>query len=185
MDLSHGVSRFQAHVHPRLSQRFEELAGGQSPHTLFITCSDSRIDPSLITQTLPGELFVVRNAGNLVPAPDVDYSTSSAVEYAVDALGVQQIVVCGHSGCGAMGAALAPDSVKALPHVAQWLRVADVEVHSDDLATQVDANAQAQLDRLRAHPSVARALEAGELRLEAWTYEIPTGGVRVLREVTS
>ena len=115
MDLSPGIQRFQAHAYPRLSERFEGLAGGQSPHTLFITCSDSRIDPSMITQTLPGELFVVRNAGNLVPAPDVDYSTSSAVEYAVDALGVKQIVVCGHSGCGAMGAALNPTSVEALP----------------------------------------------------------------------
>ena len=185
MDLSPGIQRFQAHAYPRLSERFEGLAGGQSPHTLFITCSDSRIDPSMITQTLPGELFVVRNAGNLVPAPDVDYSTSSAVEYAVDALGVKQIVVCGHSGCGAMGAALNPTSVEALPHVAEWLRVAQVEVESEELAEQVDANARHQLDRLRAHPSVARALAAGALRLEAWTYEIPTGAVRVLREVTS
>ncbi len=184
MNLRDGVHRFQSHIYPRLSDRFEELAGGQTPHTLFITCSDSRVDPSMITQTLPGELFVLRNAGNLVPAPHVDYATSSAIEYAVDALGVAQIIVCGHSGCGAMGAALNPASVEALPHVAKWLEVADVDVAGEDLAAQVDHNARTQLDRLRAHPSVARALEGGRLRLQAWTYEIPTGGVRVLAEVS-
>jgi len=185
MDLQNGVARFQAHAFPRLADRFAELGGGQSPHTLFITCSDSRIDPSLITQTLPGELFVVRNAGNLVPAPNVDYSTSSAVEYAVDGLRVSRIVVCGHSGCGAMGAALDRGSVASLPHVDRWLDVAAVEVESEDLAEQVDCNARAQLERLRAHPCVARALAEGRLTLTAWTYEIPTGAVRVLKEVTS
>lgn len=184
MDLHQGVARFQAHLFPRLSDRFARLAAGQQPHTLFITCSDSRVDPSLITQTLPGELFVLRNAGNLVPAPDKDYATSAAVEYAVDVLGVAQIVVCGHSGCGAMGAALNRGAVDSLPHVARWLDLAEVKVEADTLADQVDANARAQLDRLRAHPCVARALAERRLVLHAWTYHIPTGAVRRVGEVS-
>jgi carbonic anhydrase len=185
VDLFEGISRFQAHLFPNLAPRFAKLGEGQQPHTLFITCSDSRVDPSLITQTLPGELFVLRNAGNLVPAPEVDYATSSAVEYAVDALGVSQIVVCGHSGCGAMGATLDPSGLDALPHVARWLEIGGAKVLSDSLPEQVDANAKAQLEGLRAHPCVSRALTEGRLTLQAWTYEIPTGAVRRLALATS
>ncbi|MFT7519971.1 MAG: carbonic anhydrase, partial [Kiritimatiellia bacterium] len=113
-----GNNRFRAHVLPQMADHFMSLADGQSPHTLFVACSDSRVDPSLITQTQPGELFVIRNAGNLVPVYGQDDGSAAAVEYAVQALKVRRIVVCGHHGCGAMGGLLQPKSLSALPTVA-------------------------------------------------------------------
>lgn len=181
-----GKVRFQAHVHPLLRDRFEALADGQSPHTLFVTCSDSRVDPSLITQTSPGEIFVLRNAGNLIPVHGQDDGSASAVEYAVTALKVQRIVVCGHSGCGAMGGLLAPEALQTLPTVARWIEHAEVtrracsHFGADRLARSIEHNAIAQLDNLASHPAVSEALDEGRLVLEAWVYEIPTGRIDVL-----
>jgi carbonic anhydrase len=183
-----GVRQFQSHVMPPLREHFQELAGGQAPHTLFITCSDSRIDPSLITQTRAGELFVLRNAGNLVPLPGEDGGSASAVEYAVGALGVQQIVVCAHSGCGAMGGLLAPEGLEALPSVAEWVEYAEptrgAVAHlpeGERLMGAIRHNAIFQLGNLAAHPSVARALAAETLSLHAWVYHIGSGEVEVLQ----
>ena len=185
-----GVRRFQAEVYPDLRERFEELAGGQSPPTLFITCSDSRVDPSLITQQGPGDLFVSRNAGNLVPVHGEDEGTASAVEYAVAALGVELIVVCGHSGCGAMGGLLAPDSLASLPRVAAWVKHAQPTADAVaqlgpglKLSSAIEHNASKQLDNLQTHPTVEAAMAAGKLRLEAWVYDIGSGSVRVVRTV--
>ncbi len=187
-----GVRRFQAEVFPGLSERFAGLAEGQSPHSLFITCSDSRIDPGLVTQSRPGEIFVQRNAGNLVPEYGRDEGTASAVEYAVAALGVQLIVVCGHSGCGAMGALLNPGSLALLPRVASWVEHAaptGAAVADYGPARQLDGaiehNALRQLDNLQTHPSVQVALAEGRLRLEAWVYDIASGSVRVVGSVGS
>ena len=117
-----GLRVFQHRVFPALRPRFERLANGQQPHTLFITCSDSRIVPHLLTQTEPGELFVLRNAGNLVPPWTAEHAGEAAtIEYAVQVLNVREIVVCGHSHCGAMQALLDPASVESLPAVRQWL----------------------------------------------------------------
>ena len=104
-----------------MAARFAALAGGQDPDTLFVACSDSRVDPSLITQTQPGEIFVLRNAGNVITPYGTDGGVDSAVEYAVAALDVKRIVVMGHSGCGAVGGALNPDSLGALPAVREWV----------------------------------------------------------------
>jgi carbonic anhydrase len=187
-----GVRRFQAEVFPGLSQRFAGLADGQSPHTLFITCSDSRIDPGLITQSRPGEIFVQRNAGNLVPEHGQDEGTASAVEYAVAVLGVELVVVCGHSGCGAMGGLLNPGSLAELPRVAAWVEHAAATGEAvagygpaRQLDVAIEHNAERQLDNLQTHPSVRAALAEGRLRLEAWVYDIGSGSVRVVGSVGS
>src|SRR4051794_25721253 len=114
--LIRGIARFQAEVYKRNKSLFEQLASGQKPHTLFITCSDSRIQPDVITGTQPGEMFALRNIGNILPPHGQGEAEAEAViEYAVVALGVRDIVVCGHSNCGAMKALLAPEHLAELP----------------------------------------------------------------------
>jgi carbonic anhydrase len=123
-----GYRRFRAEAWPRERQRFEELAkSGQKPHTMVIACSDSRIDPQLIFDTRPGELFVVRNVANLVPpyAPDAHYhGTSAALEFAVRALQVEHIVVLGHAMCGGVAALLADDAPTTGDFVRPWMSLA-------------------------------------------------------------
>ncbi|MGW6708965.1 carbonic anhydrase [Streptomyces sp. NPDC054956] len=188
-DLTEGVARFQQDVFPAKAELFAHLATTHRPTTLFIGCSDARVVPELITQREPGELFVIRTAGNLVPA----YATGSdgvaaSIEYAVAVLGVSDIVVCGHSACGAMTALADGHDLAALPAVAGWLRNADA-VRSgtapapagagseDRVGALVRDNVAAQLANLATHPSVARALAGGALTLHGWVYDIPTGAV--------
>src|ERR1700722_6080037 len=122
-----GVSRFQKHVYPRHQDLFEKLALGQRPEALFITCADSRIDPCLLTQTKPGELFICRVIGNIVPPyPDAIGGDSATIEYAVGVLRVPEVIVCGHTDCGVMKGALNPDALEAYPNVTAWLRYANV-----------------------------------------------------------
>ena len=122
-----GVSRFQKHVYPKHQDLFERLALGQRPDALFITCADSRIDPCLLTQTKPGELFICRVIGNIVPPyPDAIGGVSATIEYAAGVLRVPQIIVCGHTDCGVMKGALNPEALEEYPNVAAWLRYADV-----------------------------------------------------------
>ena len=117
-----GIVRFQQSAFEARKSLFAELANGQSPDVLFITCADSRIDPNLVTQTEPGELFIIRNAGNIVPPHQYEAGgVTATIEYAVAVLGVSHIVVCGHTDCGAMKAALNPASTQGLPHVTRWL----------------------------------------------------------------
>jgi carbonic anhydrase len=183
--LQDGISRFQKDVLPGLADHFADLANGQSPDVLFVTCSDSRIDPSLITQTNPGELFILRNAGNLVPRYGEDFGSASAIEYAVSALRVSHVVVCGHSGCGAIGGLLKPASLESLPAVAQWVQHASPVVEatehlhdcSERTAAAVEHNVLLQLENLRSHPSVAAAIEEGRLHLHGWVYDIPSGDI--------
>ncbi len=118
LGLLRGVEDFSHKVFPERQHLFDELAEGQSPHTLFITCADSRVVPEMITQTQPGELFVCRNIGNIVPGyGEMLGGVSAVVEYAVMVLGVRHIVICGHTDCGAMKGLLNPDSTKDLPTV--------------------------------------------------------------------
>ncbi|MFJ5772786.1 carbonic anhydrase [Streptomyces sp. NPDC093094] len=166
-------------------EEFARLAEGQSPTVLFITCSDSRVVPALITGAGPGELFELRTAGNIVPPHDPARPSAEAatIEYAVDVLGVQDVVVCGHSHCGAVGALVRGDDLDAVPAVRDWLAHAAGEpapADRDDpaVADAVQHHALAQLLRLRAYPSVERALEEGRLRTRAWYYEVHTGAVR-------
>ncbi|QGV76957.1 carbonic anhydrase [Streptomyces ficellus] len=165
-------------------QEFRDLAAGQSPQALFITCSDSRVIPSLITGARPGELFELRTAGNVVPRYDEARPSAEAatVEYAVRVLGVRDIVVCGHSHCGAVGALVRGDDLSALPAVRGWLDHSVPEPPAaPDLAGAVRRHAVAQLDALRGHPAVRELLADGQLTLHAWYYEIDTGAVSAYR----
>ncbi|MER5811992.1 carbonic anhydrase [Streptomyces sp. NPDC002033] len=188
-DLTEGVERFRHDVFPAKAALFAELAATHRPKTLFIGCSDARVVPELITQSEPGELFVIRTAGNLIPAhtPGAD-GVAASVEYAVAVLGVSDIVVCGHSACGAMTALAEGHDLSAAPAVAEWLRHADASVArtapAGDAPYAVDAlireNVRAQLANLATHPSVARALAGREVTLHGWVYDIPSGAVERL-----
>lgn len=187
--LIEGIHRFQNGAFGEQQKLFSKLAQGQSPETLFITCSDSRIDPSLLMQTKPGDLFIIRNAGNIIPPYNHDPSGEAAtIEYAVEVLGVKDIVVCGHSHCGAMKAVLDPASVAELPSVKGWLTAAHatrriMKAHYDQLPADkkltvcVKENVLVQLENLRTHPSVLAGLTMGRIKLHAWTYRIETGEV--------
>ncbi|MDF2641169.1 MAG: Carbonic anhydrase, partial [Pseudomonas sp.] len=118
-----GFMHFRHEVFPQQQELFKKLATAQKPRAMFITCADSRIVPELITQSSPGDLFVTRNVGNVVPPyGQMNGGVSTAIEYAVGALGVQHIIICGHSDCGAMRAVLNPDSLEKMPTVKAWLR---------------------------------------------------------------
>jgi carbonic anhydrase len=191
-----GVRRFRARVYPERRELFDSLATGQSPHTLFITCADSRVSPEMITQSEPGELFVCRNIGNLVPAyGEMLGGVSAVVEYACEGLGVSDIVICGHSDCGAMKALLTPDAeiLRRMPTVSSWLRNAEaargvVEMTRPDLdpATKLSAlveqNVRQQLAHLRTHPSVAARLAAGTIAVHGWVFGIDHGTISVFDE---
>ncbi|MDJ0466428.1 carbonic anhydrase [Streptomyces sp. H27-C3] len=184
-DLSEGVARFQHDVFPAKAELFADLAATHRPTTLFISCSDARVVPELITQSEPGDLFVIRTAGNLVPAytPGPD-GVAASIEYAVAVLGVTDIVVCGHSACGAMTALAEHHDLSAAPAIADWLRHADAALaRTTDLAGGQDVpalvreNVTAQLANLATHPSVARARATNAVTLHGWVYDIPTGTV--------
>lgn len=158
---------------------FKQLAEGQSPKTMMITCSDSRISPSLVTQTEPGELFIVRNAGNLVAPFSVEGSESSGewatIEYALKVLKVQEIVLCGHSDCGAIKAVHSgkPTGLKA---VDSWLRHA-AQPEDDGLESLIARNVRTQVENLLSHPIVEEAVQSGRLSLHGWVYHIGSGKV--------
>lgn len=187
----HGVHRFQTRVFPRERKRYERLSHGQCPEVLFITCSDSRIDTYHITQMHPGELFVLRNAGNIVPVSGTTASggEEASIEFAVNGLGVKDIIVCGHSHCGAMRGLLHPQSLADLPAVAAWLshaaeatRKAVHEKHGllgdeELLQATVEQNVLVQMQHLRSHPAVAEKIASGQLQLHGWVYKIETGEV--------
>ena len=176
-----GISHFQKHVYPKHQDLFEKLALGQRPDALFITCADSRIDPCLITQTQPGELFICRVIGNIVPPyPDAIGGVSATIEYAVGVLEVPMVIVCGHTDCGVMKGALNPEALEAYPNVTAWLRYAEVE-HRDLLAL-TEHNVVAQLKNLRTHPTVAARLAEGDLALHGWVYHIGPGTVTAYDE---
>ena len=172
-------------------EEFAHLAEGQSPDVLFITCSDSRVVPALITGARPGELFELRTAGNVVPPHSFEHPTSEAatIEYAVEVLGVKEIVVCGHSHCGAVGAVVRGDDLAAVPAVRDGLaRAADEPACSDPadptVAEAVQNHALTQVLRLRSYPCIERRLAEGRLGLHAWFYEVHTGIVREHRADT-
>jgi len=174
-------------------QRPEDFAGlaeGQSPQALFITCSDSRVVPALITGARPGELFELRTAGNIVPDPSGGPCGEAAtIEFAVEVLGVQDVVVCGHSHCGAVGALVRGDDLTAVPQVRDWLAYAATGPTSEDpsdptVEAAVQRHVVTQLERLRAYPCVQRRLADGRVRLHGWYYEVHTGRVRTHRAGT-
>jgi carbonic anhydrase len=185
-----GIRKFHRNVFPARRAHFEELALGQKPSTLFITCSDSRVVPNLLTQSEPGELFELRNAGNLVPPfTDKDSGEAATIEYAVKALKVKQIVVCGHSHCGAITGVLRPELLRDMPAVEKWLMHAEhVRQEIDDLhlspdgnddmlTTAVKANVLVQLAHLRTYDAVADAEAREELAVYGCFYRFETGEV--------
>lgn len=187
------AGRFRGEVFERESALYQRLVSdGQSPKALMISCADSRVVPEHITQAGPGELFVCRNAGNIVPPfAQANGGVSSTVEYAVVVLGVRDIVVCGHSDCGAMKAFLKPETLAAVPNVAAWLRHAHaaecaVNAAHPELEDKDKAHALAmenvivQIQHLRTHPSVAAAMARGELTLHGWFFEIESGAIYAL-----
>ena len=187
--LIQGIHQFQAETFRPLEGLFQELAKGQHPETLFITCSDSRIDPTLLTQAQPGDLFILRNAGNIVPPHGAGNGGEAAtIEFAVAALGVRDIIICGHSHCGAMKGLLHPEQVASLPAVSSWLSHAEMtrRIITDNygdldedrmLTTAVEENVLVQLENLRTLPAVGSRLVRGDLHLHGWVYKIETGEV--------
>lgn len=187
--LIQGIHTFRAEIFQNEREHFERLARGQAPETLFITCSDSRINPNMLTNTGPGDLFILRNAGNIIPAWSGDATGEVAtIEYAVSVLGVKDIIVCGHSHCGAMAGLLKPDSLKSIPSVAGWLKNADatrriIEENYAELPEElrlkatIQENVLVQIENIRTHPAVAARLARNALRLHAWVYKFETGEV--------
>lgn len=189
-----GVVRFQKEVYPAKQALFETLSTGQAPEALFITCSDSRIETAMLTQTEPGDLFICRNAGNIVP-PHTSQTggMTASIEFAVAVLEVPHIVICGHTECGAMKGAMAMETVQSLPHVSQWLgyskAAVDVVEHigadaspAERMTMLLEQNVLLQLQHLRTHPSVAARVAAGTLTLHGWVYDIKTGIVTAYDE---
>lgn len=187
--LIEGHKRFLAEVFPGRRDQFHLLAEMQAPEWLFITCSDSRVLPDLILGTGPGDLFITRNAGNVVPmtSQDVDGVTAT-IEYAVEVLNVKGAILCGHSDCGAMKAALDRKGLDNMPKARRWLKHVEAAFNhrqplnpsdgeSAELASLIRGNVVAQLLNLKAQPSVARAVVEGRLTVHGWYYDILTGRI--------
>ncbi len=181
-----GIQHFQERVFGSKQTLFHRLGEGQEPLALFITCSDSRINPNLLTQTEPGELFILRNAGNLVPPFGIHGGEAATIEYALKQLHIQDVIVCGHSKCGAMQGLLAPDSLRDLPEVGAWLEYARpilpaVEkaelLPAEKLTFAIERNVLLQIEHLKTYPFVSDTLASGRLRLHGWVYFLESGEV--------
>jgi carbonic anhydrase len=183
-----GISRFQKQIYPEHQDLFESLAYAQRPEALFITCADSRIDPCLLTQTKPGQLFICRVIGNIVPPyPDLIGGVSATIEYAVGVLRVPEVIICGHTDCGVMRGALQPQNFTEYPSVERWLGYANVYQRDESptpeyLLTLSERNVVTQLRNLATHPAVAARLADGSLTLHGWVYHIGSGAVTVYEE---
>jgi carbonic anhydrase len=186
--LVEGHKRFHREVFPVKRTDFHLLAEMQAPEYLFITCSDSRILPDLILQTGPGDLFISRIIGNVVPVSGEEDGATATIEYAVEALKVKHVILCGHSDCGALKAALNPQSLKNLPKASRWLgHVEEAFRHRQplnpadgenaELVSLIKGNVVAQLANLHAQPSVLRAVAQGTLEVHGWYYDILTGQI--------
>lgn len=184
-----GIEHFQSDVFPHERELFAHLARHHEPRAMMITCADARVDPSHILQTRPGEVFLLRNAGNMVPAYTTAMGAEAAtIEYAMSVLELKHIIVCGHTDCGAMRAVLKPELASELPAVRHWLQhascarriVQDRFGHEEEeirLRRLVEENVMEQMVNLHTHPSVASRLVSGAVSLYGWVYEIGTGHV--------
>ncbi|MCC7342091.1 MAG: hypothetical protein IT170_13510 [Bryobacterales bacterium] len=191
-----GLHRFQRDIFPRNESLFESLCDGQAPYALFITCGDSRIVPSLLTQTQPGELFLSRQVGNIVPPHGTLYGgVSSTIEYAVGVLRVKHAIICGHTHCGAMSAVLHPETVEEFPNTRRWLANAEVArqlvnarcpngSEEERLEIVTRENVRIQLKHLETHPVVAVAVAQGALQLHGWVYHLENGQVDAYNSAT-
>jgi carbonic anhydrase len=194
VNLFQGILRFQKEDFETQRALFSKLGKEQKPHTLFIGCSDSRVVPTLITKTYPGELFMVRNVANIVPPlelSDHDHSTAAAIEFAVLVLNVETIVICGHSNCGGCAALYSdPSSLSDMPHLQEWLKLsAGVTGRVDKLlenGKQADrewlteqVNILVQMSHLHTYPYIAERVAAGTLEVQGWHYLIESGEVLI------
>ena len=185
-----GVVRFQKDIFPTKKALFEKLSHGQAPEALFITCSDSRIEIAMLTQSVPGDLLISRNAGNIVPPHTTNTGAMTAtIEFAVAALKVPHIVVCGHTDCGAIKGAMNPEGLEGMPHTKEWLSFAKAAV---DIVNEIgegkseaersrmvhEQNVILQLQHLKTHPTVAAHLAKGDLELHGWIYDVRSGEVK-------
>ena len=188
-----GVRQFQDGSFKQMEDMFKQLSVGQSPEILFITCSDSRLLPNLLTQTKPGDLFVIRNVGNIIPPSHVPSSEAAGLMFALSELhSIKDIIICGHSHCGAMKGLLTPNLKERLPEVASWLTHShsvlkqmneSKESHPDDFTLKVlqatKLNILTQMEHLKSYPLIAEKLKRKELTLHGWFYEFETGEVLV------
>ena len=188
--IARGVAKFQTEIYPAQREMFERLKRGQEPLALFVTCADSRVNPNLVTQTDPGEIFIERNPGNVIP-PYVDFvgGVTAGVEYAMRALEVPVIVVCGHTDCGVMKALLHPEQVADMPGVQKWMSHAfEARKHmlrefrdapeEEQLRRMTEFNVLGQIENLKTHPSVSARLLRGEIEIRGWVYDIGDGSIR-------
>ncbi len=187
-----GVYEFQNNYFKNNKQLFEELSHQQNPRILFITCSDSRINPNLLTQTQPGEIFIIRNAGNIIPPYGATNGGEGAtIEYAVEHLGIREIIVCGHSDCGGMRGLLKLHGLaEEMPLVYDWLKHAEATRRvvkenyqgyegEELLNVTIEENVITQIENLRTYPVIRAKLHGGQINLHAWVYKIETGEVFV------
>ncbi|MBU4319929.1 MAG: carbonic anhydrase [Thermodesulfovibrionales bacterium] len=187
-----GIHKFQGSYFKKEKAFFKRLSKRQAPEVLFITCSDSRIDPNLVTQSKPGELFIVRNIGNIIPPYDAikdKNSVAAAIEFAVLSLKVKDIIVCGHSNCGAMQAIFKDErELRNMPHLKDWLKLAapvkDIVLkHYPETSAEIrqriteEKNVLCQLHNIQTYPFVQEALNEGVLHLHGWYYNIGTGSI--------
>lgn len=186
-----GLSEFQNNYFNTHQELFQQLSQGQTPDIMLITCSDSRIDPNLITQTQPGELFIIRNIGNIIPPHGILNSSEAAgIEYAVAALDIKHVVVCGHSHCGSMKALLQLNKLnEEMPLVYDWLKHHGEPVRrllkenyancteEELLKIAVEENVLAQIENLETYPVIRSKMHANKISLHAWVYQIETGKI--------
>lgn len=190
-----GVNHFQTSIYAEKRELFHKLAKAQEPKILFITCSDSRIDAALLTQTEPGDMFSIQNAGNIVPPHGAaEGGVGASIEFAVSVLKVEHIIVCGHNSCGAMKALLHPENVETLPAIKRWLSFAEgtrallkaenishlKEEEQANCCTKL--NIPVQLSHLRTLPSVTVRLTQNQVQLHGWVYDIESGQIEVYKE---
>ena len=185
-----GIHAFQSHFFRERHELFERLQSGQNPQSLIISCSDSRVMPDLITQAEPGDLFVLRNAGNLIPphGASIDGGEAATIEFAIKALKIRDIIICGHTLCGVMHALIRPEVLADMPRMKSWLNHAEatreiikasyLNMSPDSVwKATVEENVLVQLENLRTHPAVLAALARGEVKLHGWVYKLETGQV--------
>ncbi|MFK7871693.1 MAG: carbonic anhydrase [Oligoflexales bacterium] len=182
LQILRGIQKYSKEIFPQQKGLFKQLATGQQPHTMMITCSDSRIDPNLITQTQPGDVFILRNAGNMVPAYGVSQGGEEAsIEFAVEVLGVENIVVCGHTQCGAMAALSGKVDLKALPSIEKWLLHAKATQRKMEgkspvvLDDYIEDNVLTQVQNLKTHPSIANGIAQKTLKIFGLVYRFEKG----------
>jgi carbonic anhydrase len=194
--LKQGARRFLTEVHAERAEEYRVAATTpQQPHTLVVACADSRVDVESITSSGPGDVFITRNVGNMVPPyGEMLGGVSAVIEYAVSALKVQHVVICGHSDCGAMKALLNPESTVGMPTVKSWLNNGQAalkvwesmtegeESPGEKLRRLTEENVLMQIAHLKTHPSVAGAMARGQLTVSGWVYDIGSGMVRIAED---